>query len=311
MGDTSQKAPKGFTLVELLVVIGIIAVLIGVLLPALSRARENARIIKCAANERSIMQMMTMYAAMQRGWLPPITWGANGYVGSESWRAWDQILMDALMKDSAGKRDASANNEQIRYTVFACPSDEMPRRADYHLQIRSYAINASKWAWGLNDGNIADAGYKMPWSGGRTVSYSDLTPKIGGTFHSDSNQGPLGLGIHQARLSQVPNWVWIIGENWGQTTVYSNSSTPSILPAGNLTGAVFGTWDFCTMDTSAARFHGGKVWDPKSGGNYGYSDGHVEFLRWKDLKLPQIDQDPTAKNVSAYEDHWRWRPGQK
>ena len=59
-----------FTLVELLIVIGIIAVLIALLLPVLGKAAESARQIKCASNERQIYAALEMYSTENKSFLP-------------------------------------------------------------------------------------------------------------------------------------------------------------------------------------------------------------------------------------------------
>jgi prepilin-type N-terminal cleavage/methylation domain-containing protein len=96
----------GFTLVELLVVIGIVAVLIALLLPTLSKAREQAKKTACMSNLRSLGQALFMYANGNRDRLPnlnpPYTW---------------------IDYDGANRAMVSFSEEIKSPPVFHCPSD--------------------------------------------------------------------------------------------------------------------------------------------------------------------------------------------
>ena len=86
MHRTSRRClRRGFTLVELLVVIGIIAVLVGIILPALTRARSAANRAQCLSNQRQLATAMHIYSQENKGRFP---FNFDGMNASLAWYVW-------------------------------------------------------------------------------------------------------------------------------------------------------------------------------------------------------------------------------
>jgi prepilin-type N-terminal cleavage/methylation domain-containing protein/prepilin-type processing-associated H-X9-DG protein len=77
-----KRTERGFTLIELLVVVAIIALLIAILLPSLGKAKERARLTRCAANLHALGQGCVVYASEWQTWLPPTKGSVTAFSGT-------------------------------------------------------------------------------------------------------------------------------------------------------------------------------------------------------------------------------------
>src|SRR4029453_3622312 len=121
---TLARCRQGFTLVELLVVVGITPILISILLPALGKAKDKARQVSCASNERQLYMLCMMFAQDHKGHLPRPSW--NNSSPSLQWVdemcAWAQDG-GGLGNWEKGALWRSPPGIQARKDLIFCPAD--------------------------------------------------------------------------------------------------------------------------------------------------------------------------------------------
>jgi prepilin-type N-terminal cleavage/methylation domain-containing protein/prepilin-type processing-associated H-X9-DG protein len=286
----SPRARRGgFTLVELLVVIGIIALLIAILLPALGKARAQSLQVACASNLRQMGIAMTLYTNEWK-YLP----GCQAFNGSGPFAIWPTRLRNAMRSAPSSPGVSGSVSAGGIEKAFWCPANQegFQWQLKYSAPGGAYA-GAGESGYSYDQGELLLNVFNVPFSYG----YNDW-----GAVQSVNGHGQgqmtvdeqLGLGgdilpgglIHEVKASRV------------------KSASEMIAIADNTTD---GSWDY-NIDPNTPSEWPGKI--HRNGSNVLFMDGHVDWFLQKELvNVNASDSAGSKMNRMWNSDHRTHDPG--